>query len=147
MKKFKFNLESVLNFRQLQEEQAKQRFGQAKMYALRQKELLQHYQEVLSKEQETFIDKIDISLLQHKEMYIDCLCQRIERQEEAVKKAEDIVRERQIEVTKAVQATKVLDNLKEKRYQEYLAESNHEEQKLLDEIGLIRFVRQAVSNE
>ena len=39
MKKFNFNLESVLNYRLIMEQQAKEKFGQAKIYATKQEAL------------------------------------------------------------------------------------------------------------
>ena len=143
MKKFNFNLESVLNYRLIMEQQAKEKFGQAKIYATKQKELLQHYQKTLLQEQENIVEITDVSALQHRDMYVNCLCKQINNQAKVVEKAENLVKKRQAEVTKAMRDTKVLDNLKEKRYQEYLAEVNNEEQKILDEIGIINFTRQA----
>jgi flagellar FliJ protein len=141
MKKFNFNLESVLNYRLIMEQQAKEKFGQAKIYAAKQKELLEHYQTILLQEQENIADVADVSALQHRDMYVSCLCKQINNQAKVVEKAENLVKKRQAEVVKAMQDTKVLDNLKGKKYQEYLAEVNNEEQKILDEIGTINFTR------
>lgn len=145
MKKFKFNLESVLNYRIVKEEQAKQKLGTAIFKVAQQKKVLGSYRKALAEEQSNIAAAVDISFLQHKELYIHCLCQQIEQQTEQLKQAEKEVNKCKKEVTRAMQDTKVLDNLKVKRYQEYLLEANKMEQKMLDEIGLIGFSHQQLA--
>ena len=90
MKKFNFNLESVLNYRLIMEQQAKEKFGRLRFMQLN-KELLQHYQNV-TQEQENIVEITDVSALQHRDMYVNCLCKQIDNQEKVVEKAENLVK-------------------------------------------------------
>lgn len=150
MKKFRFNLESVLDYRQLKEDQERQKLAAANRNAAMVKKHLLELQEKLDQEQEatgqalTQTMSIDLTEALQRVLYLETLQHWVKEQEQRLQQAQEEVSRCQVRVLKAHQETQVLENLKKKRLEEYLAEMNKREQQLMDELGLSGFIRKAV---
>ena len=134
MKKFRFNLETVLDYRQQKEEQELQKLAKAnRTYALVQNHLTK-LQERLIQEQEATEQRLtqgaNLNLLEawQRVLYIENLQQSVAEQKQRLQQAQREVKRCQERVIKAHQETKVLENLKQKRWEEYWAEVNKKEQ-------------------
>ncbi|WP_227767244.1 flagellar export protein FliJ [Zhaonella formicivorans] len=148
MKKFHFHLESVLNYRLLKEDEAKQRLAQAQKLASRHMELLAAFQKELDEEQGRMVSEgkgtgLEVTAALHRDLYLGSLQQAIEKQQQEVNRARAEVMTCRRLVAKAHQDTKVMENLKAKRWQQYSNEMDKQEQKVMDELGLSGFVRKA----
>lgn len=150
MKKFRFNLESVLDYRQLKEDQERQKLADANRIAALAKEHLVELQQKLEREQE-FIGQalnqpmsINLTEAFQSVLYLETLRHSVKEQEQRLQRAQEEVSRCQVRVLKAHQETQVIENIKKKKLEEYLAEMNKREQQLMDELGLSGFVRKAV---
>lgn len=142
MQKFKFNLESVLGYRQAKEEEAKLQLATANAREAQKRNALANYQLQLASEQERPAGE-DLKIINaiHREIYMESLNKRIEQQQLEVNQARAEVLRCQRSVTQARKETMVLDHIKARRYQEYYYELERQEQKMMDEISLAGFVR------
>lgn len=143
MKRFEFSLESVLRHRRRIEEERQQALAQlGRQRAEKEKEAertSQHRDNVideLEKKQQSEMDVRDI---------LECYS-RIYSLERTLRK--EIVEIRQLrcnedkarqDLTTASKDRKLLDRLRERRFDEYRHQAGIEEQKLIDEFGVLRF--------
>lgn len=145
MKKFRFRLETLLRFRKMQEEQAQLKFGDAAKQLQTQQENLDLLQtqlafnvELLNREQ---LGSPTIETLKTFSYYIDKIKRDISEQQEMVAKAAAYRQECLLELEYAIKQRKLVDNLREKRLDQYHRELLQEEQQVLDELGTQVFVR------
>ena len=145
MRRFQFKLQSLLDFRKIREEQAQAEFAKATRVFLHEKEKLQQMQTVLTEtlngmkeEQAKQSSSIMLKMFQE---YIDTTREGIrlqgakviaagERRQKCLKAFEEASRKR-----------KVVDNLRDKRLQQYQEEVLQEEQAFLDELAGQRYIR------
>lgn len=144
MKKFKFNLETLLKVREQQENVAKQALGEA------QAALQALYQQIDDLNAEG--QKTELAVEQQKSrgfsapelaaslQYLDSLRGRVALLEDDVMRANNVVQQRRQEVAKAMQERKAIENLKEKRHEEWRKEMARAEKNFLDEQATMRFV-------
>lgn len=145
MKKFQFRLETLLKFRKMEEEQAQLKMTEASIRLYKEQELLSQLQnklvvslDLLSQEQS---GSPTIDTLKTFGYYIDKIKREIIHQQEQVAKAETYRQECLVALEAAMKQRKLVDNLREKRLEQYQTELLQEEQKLLDELGTQAFMR------
>ena len=145
MRKFRFRLETLLKFRKLQEEQAQIKLAEASNRLLQEQEMLAGMKDqlaltldLLSREQ---AGNPTIDTLKTFSFYIDKIKSDIAAQQERVNKAAADRQECLRAMEAAMQQRKLVDNLKDKRLEQYHNELLQEEQKILDELGTQAFMR------
>lgn len=147
MHKFHFKLERLRQYRKIREGQAEADFAKAARVFLHEKERFQHLEmkltqllEELKHEQGNCASLLTIKMFQDS---IDTTREEIKQQASIVAAAAD---RRQSSLRKFEDATrkrKGVDNLKEKKTQQYQADLLHEEQTFLDELSGQRHVRES----
>lgn len=137
MAKFIFRLEAVLNVKRQKEENIKNELGKAiqRLEAEKQKlARLERSKEEIIAEFNDKTKKTTVQKLIEFNAYLSLLKSKIIHQKERVNKAVLDVDKIREELVKAVQERKILEKLKEKKYDEYLIEQKKLEQKTNDEI-------------
>lgn len=138
MAKFIFSMQSLLSLKSRMEEQKKQEFGKAMGK-------LEEEREVLSKlktEKHTVIlgfkdgisNKVNPQDFQNINNYIEFLKKKIAIQMNVIIKAEKEVEKKRKALIEATKERKMLDKIKEKKYEQYIEEEKKQEQKIIDEI-------------
>lgn len=145
MKKFRFRLETLLKFRKMEEEQAQLKMTEASIRLYKEQELLNQLQnnlvvsfDLLNQEHS---GSPTIETLKTFGYYIDKIKREIIHQQEQVAKAEIYRQECLVGLEAAMKQRKLVDNLREKRLEQYHTELLQEEQKVLDELGTQAFMR------
>lgn len=138
MAKFRFKLQAVLNIKAQTEDSLKNELGKAVHKLEQEKDVLKGIEEGRDKYIERFNVQsgkgILIEKLKEYTVYISHLRNRMEWQKENINLAQKNVDNYREQLVKVVQERKILEKLKEKKYQEFLKEQLMEEQKLTDEI-------------
>ena len=145
MRRFQFKLQRLLDFRKIREEQAQAEFAKATRVFLHEKDKLEQIQEVFAEtlagmkaEQEKPSSSIMLKMYQE---YIDTVREGIRLQSAKVAAAA----ERRLKSLKAYEEAsrrrKAVDNLRDRRLQQYQEEVLLEEQAFLDELGGQRYNR------
>ena len=139
MKKFKFQLETLLKVTKRKKDDAEMKFAEASRYleACRAK-----LQELLRELQEEFAEltgegkTITIGRIMIYNSFFNWKRQQIEDQQQVILKATQDKQQKLKILMQIMTYLKSIEQLKEKRLNEYNAEVLFEEQKTLDEIGL-----------
>ncbi|WP_312421785.1 flagellar export protein FliJ [Anaerospora hongkongensis] len=145
MKQFKFQLETLLRMRRLQQEEAQMRLVQAtsryqtELTALERLENEQKMQLAQFRAEQSKRQTIDT--LKNYYFYFDKLNVSITVQQEQVEAADQQRCHCLTELAAATTKLKLVEKLKEKRLAEYKAEMLQQDQKLLDELGMQVFMR------
>lgn len=143
MHKFAFRLESVLNLKAQMEDNAKNNLARAT------KELENHkdYLEELKNENDASInsltEEVDVGVPVYRvrlyNNYLSLMKEKIVNQKENVNIAEHNVDTNREVLIKAMQERKVLEKLKDKKFDEYVKEQNKAEQLGIDELNSFKF--------
>ena len=145
MKKFEFRLEPLLKFRKLQEENAQTKAAQANNVYLEEVEIEKQLKEKLQTVFDSFrnsqLTGMTVDQLKRFSCFIDKFNGDLARQTENVRIAEMKRREALQELEEAVKNRKLVDKLKERRFQEYQFDLLNAEQKMLDEIGTQQYYK------
>ena len=151
MKKFIFDLQGVLEIKEKLEGQAKVDFGVARAQLTAEEEkrdaLIDErsgYEKRLCESMSGQLDFIKINRLKNA---IENTSDRIRTQESAVRKAERQVESARIKLNKVVQERKTIEKLREKKFEEYLKETDAEESKMVDELVSYRYAASGQSTE
>ena len=145
MKQFKFQLETLLRMRRLQQEEAQMQLVQAtrryqtELTALERLENEQKAQIVQFRAEQSKRQTIDT--LKNYYFYFDKLNVSVTVQQGQVEAAEQQRCNCFAELAAATTKLKLVEKLKEKRLAEYKAEMLQQDQKLLDELGMQVFMR------
>jgi len=138
MAKFKFKLNSILKLNESIEDQKKNEFRKAAMQLEIEREKLKNLfidkeSSVISyqKAVKEHIDPIKSDMLVK---YINLVNKRIDAQKIEVKKWEEILEEKRLELVEATKEKKKLEKLKEKQFEQYIIDEKREEQKITDEV-------------
>ncbi len=139
MKRFKFNLESVLAIRNKTLNDARIELASIANVLNRQQENLVQLNlsiETLEKESEQYLLKnvFDFQIISNYSSYINKLSQDIQKLKNDIEKTKVIFSKQQQIVKQAYIKVKSLEKLKEKRKEEYNKEVLQEEFKLIDDI-------------
>ena len=142
MKKFVYKMQSVLNIKEKLEEQEKARYAtaQAKLNEEEQKlaALNLRRADCEANLRELVGANLNIMTIRHGEDALETLKIFIERQKTAVQKAQNNVDAAMHRLREAMVERETQEKLKEKAFQEYLAELNAEDQKEIDELVSFR---------
>ena len=137
----------MLKVSQIKKEQAEIDFAAASNLLLQQEQLLVEYQEELSEGMQNYYNmenqSITIDKLMSYGSYFDRMRNQIERQAQAIADAEVNKREKLGILQMTMSKLKTIEQLRDKRFEEYQNEQLLEEQKELDEIGLQIYTRMA----
>ena len=149
MKKFRFKLETLLGVTRRKKEDAERLFAEAtrKLEEERARlvDLLQEMQRVQAEytEQTREGKRISVGRLMTYTSYVNWKREQIEAQQQAIMQAQAERQKRLKELLELMSKLKSIEQLKEKRWQQYKEEALFEESKQLDEIGLQLYMRKA----
>ena len=147
MKKFKFQLETLLKVTQRKKDDAELKFAEVSRRLEDEKKNLQVFLKEMKRGQMEYAEitgegkKVTIGVIMTYNAFFNWKRQQIENQQQLILK---ITEERQQKLKKLMELMtylKSIEQLKEKRLREYNEELLFEEQKMLDEIGLQLYVR------
>ncbi len=145
MKPFKFRLQKLLEFREMEEEQNQLAFGRVQAeykFALDElQRLIQHRDtavDLFCKKQKNGLKIEEFKLFQN---YFDKFNEDIQNQRQKIEKIQAILHEKQKLLIEAVQKRKIVEKFKEKRFNQYYSQQLQDEQKMIDEVGTQAFVR------
>jgi len=138
MAKFVFSMESMLRLKTRIEEQKEQEFAKALKKLYEEQEVLQK----MNVDKEFAIKKLkgDIGIkitpieFGRLNRYIEFMKEKMEIQKTVIIKAEKFVEEKRLNLIEATKERKMLDKLKERKFEEYIDEEKKKEQKVVDEI-------------
>ena len=148
MKKFKFQLETLLKVTKRKKDDAEMQFAEASRYLEECRAKLQVLMRELQESQEEFTEltsegkTITIGQIMIYNSFFNWKRQQIEQQQQVILRAMQDKQQKLKILMKIMTYLKSIEQLKEKRLNEYNAEVLFEEQKLLDEIGLQLHIRQ-----
>ena len=146
MKPFRFRLETLLDFRKIQQEQAQLVFLKANDQLRREKELLVEFEEKLAENVQLLRvsqqQSLSVEKLKFFQYYFDKINKDIVKQKECIVQATTYCQECLQNLAEAEKNHKIVEKFREKKLQHYQNEAIIEEQKLLDEIGLQIYTRE-----
>ena len=147
MRRFQFKLQRLLEFRKIREEQAQAEFAKATRVFLHEKERMKILQEtltdtfnILKAQQEKSGPPIMLKMFQE---YIDTTREGIRLQASKVAAAGEYRQKCLKAFEEASRRRKAVDNLRERRLQQYQDEVLLEEQGFLDELAGQRYIRES----
>jgi flagellar protein FliJ len=145
MKKFKFKLETVLNVKEMTEEQLKHELMKLNGLKQQEEQLLLEVNEkraYIAREKSDKNKKgTDIQNLIYFEQYLGFLLKKIDDTKLSIKVLEIKVDKKRAEVVEASREKKVFEKLKEKAFDEFVKVVNINEQKALDEAAVSKYNR------
>ena len=142
MKKFKFQLETLLRVTKRKKDDAEMQFAEASRYLEECRAKLQELLRELKEIQEEFAaltsegKTITIGRIMVYNQFFNWKREQIEQQQQVILKATQDKQQKLKALMKIMTYLKSIEQLKEKRLNEYNAQVLFEEQKTLDEIGL-----------
>jgi len=142
MKKFKFQLETLLKVTKRKKDDAEMQFAEASRYLEECRAKLQDLLREMKEIQEEFAaltsegKTITIGRIMVYNQFFNWKRTQIEQQQQVILKATQDKQQKLKALMKIMTYLKSIEQLKEKRLNEYNAEVLFEEQKTLDEIGL-----------
>lgn len=143
MHKFAFRLESVLNLKTQMEDNAKNNLARATKELDNHKVYLEELKNVNDVSMSSLTEEVDEGIpvyrVQIYNNYLSLMKEKIANQKENVNIAERNVDTNREYLIKAMQERKVLEKLKEKKYEEYTKEQLKEEQLGIDELNSFNF--------
>ena len=138
MAKFVFQMESMLRLKSRIEDQKKQEFAKALQRVEEEKAVLEKFfrdkSDAINKLKGDInirISPIDFGLTNR---YIEFTKEKIVIQKGVIIKVEQLLEQARLELVEATKERKMLDKLKEKKFEEYIDEEKKQEQKMVDEI-------------
>jgi len=138
MAKFAFRLQPILGLKEKIEDLKRNEFGKAvvQLAAERQKkaEMEQLKSDTITGFRTSITQDINPNDIRQHNVFIDRLKQMIERQVQVIIRAEAYVEEKRVELIEAMREKKMLETLKEHRFEEYLEEEKRAEGKMVDEL-------------
>ena len=149
MKKFKFQLETLLKVTRRKKDDAELKFAEASRYLEECRAKMQALMRELQEVQEEFAEmtgegkKVTIGVIMTYNSFFNWKRDQIEQQQQVILRATQDKQQKLKILMKLMTYLKSIEQLKEKRLNEYKAELLAEEQKTLDEIGLQLSMRNA----
>lgn len=143
MKKFRYNMENILQIKSKLEDQMKIAYGIARMRLTQEEEKLKEmvrrqasYEEELRQKRS---DRLNVPEIVLCEQAIEALKERIKQQKTAVRNAEHRLEIARIRLNNAMIERKTQEKLKEKAFEEYMLEYDAEERKEVDELNSFHY--------
>lgn len=149
MKKFRFKLETLLGVTRRKKEDAERRFAEATRVLEEARAKLTEYLQDMQKVQAEYAEqtkegkRISVGRVMTFTSYVNWKRQQIEQQQQTILEAQTVRQQRLKELLEMMSKLKAIEQLKEKRLQQYKDEIQFEENKMLDEIGLQLYMRKA----
>ena len=148
MKKFKFQLAALLKVTKMNKDKSEIKLAQATQYLIDQKNNLINFEKEMQDglqeyEAVTARAKINITMLTTYSSFFAWKRSQVEQQKQAIIKAEQERMQRLEELKSVMNKLKSIEQLREKRFDEFKQQALVEEQKQLDEIGLQIYTRAA----
>lgn len=151
MKKFQYQMESILQIKLKLEDQAKNNYGNARMRLTQEEEKLEQlfqkkssYEEDLRKLRMNRLDLLEIRMC---EQAVDVMKMKIKQQTATVKNAAHRLEVTRIRLNDAMVERKTQERLKEKAFEEYILEFNSEERKEVDELNSFNYNKPTFQEE
>lgn len=141
MKSYKFSMESILNLRENEEKDTMENLVKVQNELETQKSILR---DLIMAEEEARKNKSkcdDIHQLRHQNLYKEKLEEEIQRQDELIDTISLKFEEARLELIEAQKNRKVMEKLKEKDMEEYIADLRYIEQKELDEMAILKYTQ------
>lgn len=138
MAKFVYRMQSILDIKNKMEEQARMNYAQARIQFTEEEEkrneLFRRKQFYEAENRESLTGSLKVRKIRDTKEAILRMDEFIARQEEEVRKAEQKLEERRIELTELMKERKTHEKLKEKAFEQFMAEENAKESKEIDEL-------------
>lgn len=138
MAKFVYRMQSILDIKNKMEEQARMNYAQARIQLTEEEEKRdelffrkQFYEE---ENRESLTGSLKVRKIRDTKEAILRMDEFIAMQEEEVRKAEQKLEKRRIELTELMKERKTHEKLKEKAFEQFMAEENAKESKEIDEL-------------
>lgn len=148
---FAFRLQKVLHYKQQVEDQKKQELFHLLKIFHEEEKILHRLNELLLQKLSEFETKqegdLDILELLFYAEYIARVNREIEAQQKKLVELSRRIEQKREEVIAASKERRVLEQLRDKKYKEYLKSEGRREQKFLDEIGNNAYVRNMEGRE
>ena len=147
MKKFKFQLETLLKVTRRKKDDAELKFAEASRYLEECRAKMQALMRELQEVQEEFAEMtgegktVKVGVIMTYNSFFNWKRDQIEQQQQVILRATQDKQQKLKILMKLMTYLKSIEQLKEKRFNEYKAEVLAEEQKMLDEIGLQLSIR------
>lgn len=147
MKKFKFQLETLLKVTRRKKDDAELKFAEASRYLEECRAKMQALMRELQEVQEEFAEMtgvgktVKVGVIMTYNSFFNWKRDQIEQQQQVILRATQDKQQKLKILMKLMTYLKSIEQLKEKRLNEYKAEVLAEEQKTLDEIGLQLSIR------
>jgi flagellar FliJ protein len=143
MHKFAFRLESILKLKTQMEDNAKNNLARATKELENQKVYLEELRNVNDASINSLTEEVDEGIPVYRvrlfNNYLSLMKEKIVNQKENVNIAEHNVDTNREVLIKAMQERKVLDKLKDKKFEEYVKDQNKAEQLGIDELNSFKF--------
>lgn len=143
MQKFGFRLESVLKLKTQIEDNAKNNLARSTRELQNQKNRLEELEEIKEVSMNKLTSEVDSGIpvyqIRNFNSFFGLMKNKITKQKVNVNNAQNDVDINREALVKAMQEKKILEKLKEKKYEEYLVEQNKAEQQLIDELNSYKF--------
>ena len=149
MKKFRFKLETLLGVTRRKKEDAERAFAKATRKVEEERERLNVYMQEMQTVQREYTEqtkegkRISVGRLMTYTSYVNWKRRQIEEQQQYILHLQSERQQRLKELLELMSKLKSIEQLKEKRWQQYKEEVLFEESKQLDEIGLQLYMRKA----
>lgn len=146
MKKFRFQLETLLKVTRMQKDRAEVAFAEVSRRLEEERQQLRQYLEEMQqghKDYENIIAarRMTVGTLMTYNSFFDWKRRQIEAQQDQIVQTRAEQQKKLRELMEVMNELKSIEQLKEKRRREYIEEMLAEEQKMLDEIGLNLYMR------
>lgn len=141
MERFDFKLQKVLDYRISIEDEKKEEYVEAQKNVLKEENLLTYFQNQKRKAMESVSELKTCPELQAYSRYNEFMDKKILSQKDAIIRAKTIFEEKKEELLKSISDRKVLEKLKERAKEEYDFESLRKEQKFIDDLSIMSYLR------
>lgn len=149
MSKFVFSLQNLLNMKEKIEEQEKNNYSRANLLLQEAEEkrsqLQDRQREAQNQLAEVVLATLDIPEIRRKEDALEILKMYVLQQEVVVRQRERELDEARERLSEAMKERKTFEKLREKAFEEFVAEENRKEQKEIDELVSYRYGIKTVS--
>ncbi len=139
-RRFRFNLDAVLRYREIMEDERRREYLEAKKLVdeerVKQEELQQERSAVLDEIVQALEREVSVQSVMASYSTIGRLDAAVAESRQREKQLEDEVEKRRLAMIGAHQETSIMENLKERRREEFLREQDKIEQALLDDLSI-----------
>ena len=143
MARFIFSMQNLLTMKEKLEEQAKNEFSQANMRLLEAEDELDRLNDRQQKAEFELREEVagltDVRKIRQKEDALEILKMYVRQQQMVVRQREIEVENARLKLQDAMKERKTFEKLREKAFEEFVAEENKKEQKEVDELVSYRY--------